>query len=91
LVKSEDEGSISVVSKDSLRQGESSDMISKDLDAKEMARVGSERQLQEKEGMSTPSKRRSSTLMKIEFRSFQDALVEKGGTEKANVAEAAPL
>ena len=57
-------------------------MISKDLDVKELARLGSERRLQEKEDMSSPSQRRSSTLMKIEFRSFQDALVEKGGTDK---------
>ena len=66
-------------------------MISKDLDVKELARLGSARHLQEKEDMSSPSQRRSSTLMKIEFRSFQDALVDKGGTDKANTTEATPL
>ena len=44
-----------MVSKESLRQGESSDMMSKDLDVEELARRGSARQLQEKEDMSTPS------------------------------------
>ena len=79
-----------------MRQGESSDLTSRDLDVEALARRGSARQLQDKEDMSTPKNthntgRRSSTLMKIEFRSFQDALVERGGTEKANGTEATPL
>lgn len=78
-----------MVSRESLRQGESSDMMSKDLDVEEMKGRGSGRQ--QREDKPSPSGRRASTLMKVEARSFQDALVEKGGAEKANATEATPL
>ena len=46
---------MSVVSRESLRHGESSDMVSKDLDVEELARRGSVRQLRDKDDMSSPS------------------------------------